>query len=326
MTRATEFLMGAPNPDGRTVETIVEADDDWLEDRHDWVQWAFPNQDASFFNDDAPVWTEDEARALPPRAVENLLRLTARFERFLARTDAWRARWDHNHRRITRVLHCLRDAGLHDRARALHRFVDDAQEPGESARRYWRAALPPTPAEHVSLADVASHVHRAVTPARDDARPYIGLEHIAQGEPRVLGHDRAGAARSAKSAFATGDLLLGKLRPNLRKAALAPFDGVCSTDILVLRAAEGITAEFLLAVVHTEAFWSFAEASAAGTRMPRTSWSALSGYRFALPPPAERARIADALTAMDVAIARNEAHLAQLRATRRALAEKLLGG
>lgn len=178
----------------------------------------------------------------------------------------------------------------------------------------------------VSLADVAEHVRVTVVPAADDPRPYLGLEHLAQGEPRVLGRDRAGAARSAKSEFLRGDVLVGKLRPNLRKAALAPFDGVCSTDILVLRAKGDLSPGFLLAVIHTDAFWSFAERTAAGTRMPRTSWSSLARYRFALPPPAERARIAHALAAVDLAIARNEDHLAQLRATRRALAERLLGG
>lgn len=142
MTRATEFLMGAPNDDGRTVETILAADDRWLEWHHDWVQWAFPNQEPSFFNDDAPSWSAEEASQLPEVARENLRRLLARFERFLRDTDDWRARGDHNHRRITRVLLCLRDAGLHDEARALYAFVTADLGPGERSRAFWRDALP----------------------------------------------------------------------------------------------------------------------------------------------------------------------------------------
>lgn len=176
----------------------------------------------------------------------------------------------------------------------------------------------------VSLGEVATQVCLAEVPAPDDPRPYLGLEHLAQGEPRVLGRARAGDARSAKSSFLQEDILVGKLRPNLRKAALAPFAGVCSTDILVLRAGEAALPAFLLAVVHTDAFWSFAVSTAAGTRMPRTSWSALARYRFALPPLETQRRVADALAAVDRAVERNEAHLAQLRATRRALAERLL--
>lgn len=142
MSRATEFLCGGVNADGRTVETLLHASDAWLEHHHDWVQWAFPNQDPSFFNDDAPVWTAEEAAALPPVAVENLLRLLSRFVRFLDRSDDWRAPSDHNHARITRVLLCLRDAGRLDEAREFYAFVTAAPEPGERSRRFWRGAFP----------------------------------------------------------------------------------------------------------------------------------------------------------------------------------------
>lgn len=140
MTSATDFLLGRANGDGRTVDTILAADDHWLEMRHDWVQWAFPNQDPSAFNDDAPVWTEAEALALPPAARANLLRLLARFERFLGATSWWRRRSDHNHARITRVILCLRDAGLRDEALAFHAYVTAAPEPGPTSRAFWRAA------------------------------------------------------------------------------------------------------------------------------------------------------------------------------------------
>lgn len=141
MTRAVAFLLGETNPDGRTVDTILEADDLWLEDRHDWVQWAFPNQEPSLFNDDAPVWTPIEARAMPPAARENLRRLLRRYEAFLRRTRWWRSGSDHNHSRITRVLLCLRDAGLYDEARAFYGFVTSAPEPGARSRAFWQAAV-----------------------------------------------------------------------------------------------------------------------------------------------------------------------------------------
>lgn len=143
MSRATAFLCGEPNPDGRTVRTLLDASDAWLEYHHDWVQWAFPNQDPSVFNDDAPVWTAEEAGALPAEARANLRALLARFRAFLERSDDWRARGDHNHLRITRALLCLRDAGMRDEALALYEFVSAAPEPGERSRTFWRGALPP---------------------------------------------------------------------------------------------------------------------------------------------------------------------------------------
>jgi predicted GNAT family N-acyltransferase len=138
---AVTFLNGAPNPQGRTVETVVAASDAWLEAHHDWVQWAFPNRDPSAFNPGAPLWTLAEARTLSPRARTNLLRMFRRFEHFLERSQWWRAPSDHNHARITRVLHCLRDARLYDEARALYDFVTSEPEPGTRSRRFWRDAL-----------------------------------------------------------------------------------------------------------------------------------------------------------------------------------------
>lgn len=171
----------------------------------------------------------------------------------------------------------------------------------------------------VALGDVVRCLGDIAVPARDDRRPYIALEHLAQGEPRVLGHALAADARSAKCTFAPGDILLGKLRPNLRKAALAPFDGVCSTDILVLRPGADALARFVLAALHTDAFWSLAESAAVGTRMPRARWESLRRFRFALPDLSAQARAAEALCAFDRAVEANEQHLTRLREARRAL-------
>jgi hypothetical protein len=141
MSIAVQFLSGSPDVHGRTVETILTASDHWLEMRHDWVQWAFPNQDASAFNDIAPVWTEEEARSLSPEARENLLKLLQRFELFLQNTTWWRHRSDHNHARITRVILCLRDAEMFEEAQRFYDYVCTAPEPGETSRSYWRAAV-----------------------------------------------------------------------------------------------------------------------------------------------------------------------------------------
>lgn len=141
MTTATEFLLGAPDDRGRTLETYLSADDVWLEDAHDWVQWAFPNQEPSVFNPDAPLWTPDEAAALPAPARANLVRALARYRAFLSRMRCWRCTFDHNHARITRVLLCLRDAGLTSEAQGFYDFVTAAPEPGARSRRFWRDAL-----------------------------------------------------------------------------------------------------------------------------------------------------------------------------------------
>ena len=65
---------------------------------------------------------------------------------------------------------------------------------------------------------------------------------------------------------------------------VAPFDGVCSTDILVLAAKTSEWFGFLVGHASSDPLVQFANLSSTGTRMPRTSWGDLSSFKVALPP------------------------------------------
>ena len=65
--------------------------------------------------------------------------------------------------------------------------------------------------------------------------PYIGLEHIEQQTLRLNGIGSSTGLASNKFKFYKGDILYGKLRPYFRKVYQADFDGVCSTDIFVIK-------------------------------------------------------------------------------------------
>jgi type I restriction enzyme M protein len=66
---------------------------------------------------------------------------------------------------------------------------------------------------------------------------YIGLENIKSDSSELVGEIETNAQniKSTKKRFVKGDILYGKLRPNLNKVYVATFDGICSTDIIVLR-------------------------------------------------------------------------------------------
>lgn len=174
------------------------------------------------------------------------------------------------------------------------------------------------------LGDLVESAGEIVQPGANDNQPYVALEHIAQGFPRLLGCAAASEATSAKTAFKTGDILFGKLRPNLRKSAEAPFDGVCSTDILALRAEARLDRRFLLHLTHSPAFQEFAVSTSSGTRMPRTSWGLLRDFTVSLPPLPEQRKIAAILSSIDNAVERSRAVVEQLRVTRRAFLDRLM--
>ena len=160
---------------------------------------------------------------------------------------------------------------------------------------------------------------------KDPYLPYIGLEHIAQGQPRLFGSLPSSASVSINCYFAEDDILFGKLRPNLRKSLRAPFAGYCSTDILVLRAREGVLSNYAAHVFQWERVFAAASATAVGTKMPRTSWNELRRYRVFEPATkAEQSRIATVLDTVDEAIAKTEAVIAKLRQVRAGLLHDLL--
>lgn len=118
----------------------------------------------------------------------------------------------------------------------------------------------------------------------DGNAAYIGLEHMPR---RSIALDQWGTAaglQSNKNSFNRGDILFGKLRPYFHKVGIAPIDGVCSTDILVL--APKTPAWFGFAFCHciSDKLIAHATALSNGAKMPRTKWSDLRDYKVVLPP------------------------------------------
>lgn len=154
--------------------------------------------------------------------------------------------------------------------------------------------------------------------------PYVGLEHIA---PRSAVLDRSGSTEGILgicNRFAPGDILFGKLRPNLRKCVQADRKGLCSTEILVLRPRDGHDPRFVAQIVRGEQVFRFAERATEGTKMPRTSWGILSKIRLFAPSSEEQRAIADVLDAVDAAIRETEALIAKLKVLRLGLIDDLL--
>ncbi len=176
----------------------------------------------------------------------------------------------------------------------------------------------------VYLSDVAEQRTEKVIPAKADSRPYVALEHLAQGSLTLLGWSEAGTAISAKTVFRMGDVLFGKLRPYLRKAAPAPFDGLCSTDILPLFSKNSLDSRYLAQLAQSVPLQQHAVATSSGTKMPRTSWKQLAEFPFSIPPLPEQRKIAAILSSVDDAIEKTQAVIDQVQVVKRGLMQELL--
>lgn len=118
----------------------------------------------------------------------------------------------------------------------------------------------------------------------DDTTAYFGLEHLPKKSISLSNWGSAHGLESGKFRFKAFDLLFGKLRPYFHKVGFAPVDGVCSTDILVVRPTSPAWYGLTLAHLSSSALIDYATQLSNGAKMPRTNWSDLSSYRIAIPP------------------------------------------
>lgn len=165
-----QFMLHGSKPHGHSLADILDFNRGAFDTHHDFVQWLFPNREASPVNPLAPVLTDFHIRAYGaiPELRDGVDQASGKFLSFLGlrevatgieQTDDfaqgaryWLRPMDHNHRRISRYLsfHC--ELGRKDRAVALLGYLEGALAGAGlskiDALPYWRAI-----------------VHGAVTPA-----------------------------------------------------------------------------------------------------------------------------------------------------------------
>lgn len=138
------------------------------------------------------------------------------------------------------------------------------------------------------ISDVCSKVSSSVEPNDNSGVVhYIGLENIQPRTGRLIGQIQSTYAdiRSTKTAFQKNDVLLGKLRPNLNKVYLSDIQGVCSTDIYVLRPnGELVDPQFLAVILRSEKVNKRIVQGVQGAQLPRVNWSHISDIKIPLPP------------------------------------------
>ncbi|MDX1905519.1 MAG: restriction endonuclease subunit S [Bacteroidia bacterium] len=132
----------------------------------------------------------------------------------------------------------------------------------------------------------------------------VGLEHIDSENIHLTRSGNLEESTTFSKKFKKGDVLFGRRRAYLKKAAVASFDGICSGDITVFRAKKNLLPELLPFVVNNEKFFDYAVKHSAGGLSPRVKFKDLANYEFLLPPKDQQAQLAELLWAMDEVVER----------------------
>jgi type I restriction enzyme S subunit len=138
---------------------------------------------------------------------------------------------------------------------------------------------------------------RSQDPLTDGFERYVGLEHLEPGDLRLRSWGNVADGVTFTSVFQPGHVLFGKRRAYQRKVAVADFAGVCSGDIYVLETkdAQVLLPELLPFICQTDAFFDHAVGTSAGSLSPRTNWTSLADFEFALPPIHEQLTVVSSL-------------------------------
>ncbi len=134
------------------------------------------------------------------------------------------------------------------------------------------------------LSDIANSPRRSIDPNQiGNDTPYIGLEHMPRRSISLERWDSSEKVSSNKSLFRKGEFLFGKLRPYFHKVGVAPVNGICSTDIVVIAPKCEFYSSFVLSLISSDDFVSYTDQSSTGTKMPRTSWKTMSRFPVCKP-------------------------------------------
>jgi type I restriction enzyme S subunit len=177
------------------------------------------------------------------------------------------------------------------------------------------------------LGEIAEDMRRNVPKGKlEESSPYVGLEHIPRRALALDAWETTTELGSNKLEFWKGEVLFGKIRPYFHKVSVAPFDGLCSADTIVIRARQPEHYACVVACVSSDAFVAEASATANGAKMPRANWDVLKQYLVAIPT----GEVADKFSALIAGvIAQQQALIFQiqnLRRTRDLLLPRLLSG
>ncbi len=123
----------------------------------------------------------------------------------------------------------------------------------------------------------------------------VGLEHLTPSNV-TLSSWSVDKENTFTKEFSKGDVLFGRRRAYLKKAAVAPFDGICSGDITVIRAVEDkVDPDLLPFIIQNDFLFEFAVGKSAGSLSPRVKWTHLKEFAIELPSMPEQSKLAETL-------------------------------
>jgi type I restriction enzyme M protein len=151
---------------------------------------------------------------------------------------------------------------------------------------------------------------------------YLGLEHIESNTGKFISNTEVGKnILSSKNVFHKGDVLYGKLRPYLNKVVIAPSEGICSTDILVLKTN---TPEILKYALLSDELVKQTTDLMNGVSLPRISVKDFLNQKIPIPSLSEQQKIVAEIEKTEARITALEQELSEIPKQKEQILKKYL--
>ena len=148
--------------------------------------------------------------------------------------------------------------------------------------------------------EIAINISEKKKPTAEDQKLYVGLEHLDSGSLVVSRWGSNVPIKGEKLIMRKGDVLLGKRNAYLRRAAIAPHDGIFSAHGMVLRPNENVVdRNFFPFFISSDYFFDEAIRISVGSLSPTVNWSDLRRLEFDLPAMDEQRKLARVLWAVN---------------------------
>lgn len=178
--------------------------------------------------------------------------------------------------------------------------------------------LCPDGVEWKALEEVASYSRDRVLSSTIDSNSYVGVESLLQNKKGKTSSKYVPTAGNL-TGFVEDDILIGNIRPYLKKIWKADMAGGTNGDVLVVRIREEnrneLLASYLYYLLSADKFFDFNMQFSKGAKMPRGDKDSILKYQIPIPPlpiQEEIVKILDRFTALEAELeAELEARSAQ---------------
>ena len=159
--------------------------------------------------------------------------------------------------------------------------------------------------------------------AKEQEFCYLGLEHIESNTGKISYRniETGNNIHSTKNVFKKGDILYGKLRPYLNKVAFVDFDGICSTDILVLKSDIPLVLKYILL---SDNFVEETSSLMRGVSLPRIKIESFLNIKISYPKEEKQKEIVSKIEAIEKKIVLKEKELASIPQQKEEILKKYL--